>query len=495
MNFFKKLFGGSDSISDSTKEDRHQIEQTEQQKVTFRHPRAEKQEDEREEKRDNRRPSRRNQGEGSERPRRKPQDDSRRSDRPNNRNRRSNNRRPDDDRPRRIGSNASTDRRMGSNNSEQRGSRRPRRQPRQEQPQRPRATKLSSYVLTDAPVKHDEEQDRWRSLDLRNLDTIMPESLPKIDIPEGTKLPKVMREAIEKSLVWVSYDEDLPEITYDEEDHKLISGTEEQQHSAYFAEPSTIWTEAPVEEGDGGRLKYSPSYLEFTPEQRYEYLDWLTRKDKSGKWGYVFLYYNGLERHLLIGDIDRAVEEILGLRETFPWQHKLTNASEYAVINSCYARRRKDLLLKLIDEGSFRGISLLRMTISYESDINLGTEDLLNIFYKLYPEARKALHHDRSRLREHVKAALNKLTLYDGLPIYRYPIDEVKTKNEHRFLNDSFPEYLRGCVMPDFYSLDPFLNDVDLIFHTAFDAYKSDPTAATFEGEDDDDEEEDKDDE
>ena len=27
--------------------------------------------------------------------------------------------------------------------------------------------------------------------------------------------------------------------------------------------------------------------------------------------------------------------------------------------------------------------------------------------------------------------------------------------------------------MPDFYSLDPFRNDVDLIFHTAFDAYKA----------------------
>ena len=283
-----------------------------------------------------------------------------------------------------------------------------------------------------------------------------------------------MRQAIRESLVWVSYDKELPEISYDEEGNKQVGGTEEQQHQPYFLEPSTIWTEAPISEGEGGRLKYSPSYLELTPEQRYEYLDWLTRKDKSGKWGYVFLYYNGLERHLLLGDLDRAVEEILKLRETFPWQHKLINASEYAVINSCFARRRRDLLQKLIDEGAFTGISLLQMTISYESDVNLGVEDLLNIFYKLYPEARTALHHDRDRLRTHVESALNKLTLYDGLPIYRYPIDDVKTKNEHRFLNDSFPEYLQGCVMPDFYSLDPFRNDVDLIFHTAFDAYKAD---------------------
>lgn len=301
----------------------------------------------------------------------------------------------------------------------------------------------------------------------------MPGAVLSQEIPEGADLPDVMREAIEKSLVWVSFDEELPTTTYDEDGNRLIGGTEEQQRQPYFSEPSTIWTEAPISEGEGGRLKYSPTYLDLTEEQRYEYLDWLTRKDKSGKWGYVFLYYNGLERHLLVGDLDRAVEEILRLRETFPWQHKLINASEYAVINSCYARHRKDLLLKLMDEGAFSGISLLQMAISYESDINLGSEDLLNIFYKLYPEARTALHHDRDRLRQHVESALNKLTLYDGLPIYRYPIEEVKPKNEHRFLNDSFPEYLRGCVMPDFYSLDPFRNDVDLIFHTAFDAYKA----------------------
>ena len=456
MNFLKRLFGVGSDNNDSKDDDRRREERRPEPSAT---PETKPQRSEAERER-SQRPSRRRSNNPDER---RNQQRRKRSD--NERKPRRNNETGEESRSRgRSGDNN----RRGRRPADRRGERRSRIE------ERPRATELSEYVLSTAEVVHDEERDKWRSLDFRKLDTVTSERTLAQDHPEDLDLPEPMRQAIRESLVWVSYDEELPEISFDEEGNKQIGGTEEQQRQPYFLEPSTIWTKAPISEGEGGRLKYSPSYLELTPEQRYEYLDWLTRKDKSGKWGYVFLYYNGLERHLLLGDLDRAVEEILKLRETFPWQHKLINASEYAVINSCFARRRRDLLQKLIDEGAFSGISLLQMTISYESDVNLGAEDLLNIFYKLYPEARTALHHDRDRLKTHVESALNKLTLYDGLPIYRYPIDDVKTKNEHRFLNDSFPEYLQGCVMPDFYSLDPFRNDVDLIFHTAFDAYKAD---------------------
>ena len=52
-------------------------------------------------------------------------------------------------------------------------------------------------------------------------------------------------------------------------------------------------------------LPYWPTYFDCTPAQRYQYLRWLLkgRKDPSIELGYVFIFFYGLERHVVI---DRA---------------------------------------------------------------------------------------------------------------------------------------------------------------------------------------------
>ncbi|MBL9165625.1 MAG: TerB N-terminal domain-containing protein [Planctomycetaceae bacterium] len=64
-------------------------------------------------------------------------------------------------------------------------------------------------------------------------------------------------------------------------------------------------------------LPYWPTYHEATPRQRGRYLDWLYggRRDPSIELGYVFIFFYGLERRILIDGVDHAivVDEILQL--------------------------------------------------------------------------------------------------------------------------------------------------------------------------------------
>ncbi|WP_254508167.1 tellurite resistance TerB family protein [Anatilimnocola floriformis] len=69
------------------------------------------------------------------------------------------------------------------------------------------------------------------------------------------------------------------------------------------------------------RLPYWPSYAEATSQQRAKYLDWLAggRRDPAIELGYVFIYFYGLERRVLIDGADHLpiIEEVLRLRTIY----------------------------------------------------------------------------------------------------------------------------------------------------------------------------------
>ena len=74
-------------------------------------------------------------------------------------------------------------------------------------------------------------------------------------------------------------------------------------------------------DGSGQHMPYWPSYTTIPPASRLAYLNWLQqgRKDPDAYIGYVFLYFYGLERRLLLGrpednEIQEIFEEIKRLR-------------------------------------------------------------------------------------------------------------------------------------------------------------------------------------
>lgn len=62
-------------------------------------------------------------------------------------------------------------------------------------------------------------------------------------------------------------------------------------------------------------IGYYPSYERLSPKQRYVYLSWLQDISKPVAVGYVFIFYYGLERHLMFGKYKEAVKMINYLQQ------------------------------------------------------------------------------------------------------------------------------------------------------------------------------------
>ena len=85
-------------------------------------------------------------------------------------------------------------------------------------------------------------------------------------------------------------------------------------------EPSLIYTKQPVVVPNDvsivERPPFFPTYSGLTPEQKGVYIKLLQNPyDNSVDIGFVFILYYGLERHLLVGDYERAYKVILKLRD------------------------------------------------------------------------------------------------------------------------------------------------------------------------------------
>lgn len=211
--------------------------------------------------------------------------------------------------------------------------------------------------------------------------------IPHYHIPEPTK-----------SLLWVT-DEDTSKIqsalgitlTFD-----LNSKTAKiEDKSNIYAEPSLIWTRLPIQPNSELEKSpmYYPSYSQLSSMHRFQYLNWLKDIRKETNLSYVFLYYYGLERHLLMGDYDNAVDEILTLIK----HHNKGAFKSYvipALIAASSFRKRPDIINKanfLLEETSNETLLLRRL-----AKRPLIAKDVISLafkvgysnkrYIKLYPE-------------------------------------------------------------------------------------------------------------
>ena len=115
-------------------------------------------------------------------------------------------------------------------------------------------------------------------------------------------------------------------------------------------DPSTIYFKAPISEpvdpSSVPRPPYYPSYAGLTPEQRFIYLKWLQNIEAGIDVGYKFLFYYGLERHLLVGDFDNAYDMIIRLRKSTS-NTSFRGYSVNALVYSLLIRNRPDCFYKL----------------------------------------------------------------------------------------------------------------------------------------------------
>ncbi len=104
-------------------------------------------------------------------------------------------------------------------------------------------------------------------------------------------------------------------------------------------------------------IGYYPSYDKLSPEQRYMYLKWLEDVTNTEiDIGYVFIFYYGLERHLLHGRFEKAVNMINRLRMNHKNSSFLAYSSD-ALLISAFMHRRIDLIEKINLETSSRDLA------------------------------------------------------------------------------------------------------------------------------------------
>ena len=141
-----------------------------------------------------------------------------------------------------------------------------------------------------------------------------------------------------------------------------FNGIKQEDTADIFSEPSLIWTKLPIKENNSleTRKIYYPSYAKLDPICRFQYLSWLRDVIQETNLSYVFLYYYGLERHLLVGDYDLAVDEIIRLIKAHDKGTFKSYATTALLASSVY-RKRFDILSRapfVLDELTNIGLFL-----------------------------------------------------------------------------------------------------------------------------------------
>lgn len=152
-------------------------------------------------------------------------------------------------------------------------------------------------------------------------------------------------------------------------------------------EPSLLYIDMPIKKPSSfvERPPYYPSYKELTPEQKWLYWKFLSNPyDSSNDIGYVFIFYYGLERHILQGNFDKAFDVILKLRDVYT-NSSFQQYSAGALILSCIIYKRADCAEKFISsldkDYEYQIDSVLYMLCKFGLNLAITPQDIM-LFYK-----------------------------------------------------------------------------------------------------------------
>lgn len=245
-------------------------------------------------------------------------------------------------------------------------------------------------------------------------------------------------------------------------------------------DPSTIYSTLPVREPEQKTpipaLPYFPSYSGMLPEQRAVYLKWLGDISQEIETGYVFVYYYGLERQLVEGDFDAAVDEILLLRK-FHKNSSFQTYSASALVHSCLIRRRIDMLQRLYSQPDFDYYDNSNLLILHHSGLDILPDMMFRLANCLQGVNRRYLK---------LKPDLYQSVLVDmlnrefGKPSYpfadRFLLADVRGIPYPIFANISLPNEVRTPSLPNLLHHKPFQLELNAFFKKVHDSIKQQST-------------------
>jgi hypothetical protein len=242
-------------------------------------------------------------------------------------------------------------------------------------------------------------------------------------------------------------------------------------------EPSTIYTVMPIRRPANPELiprpDYFPSYAGLSPEQKWIYLNWLTDITQPINIGYVFIYYYGLERHLLIGEFDAAFDEIIILRQVHSENASFESYSRSALLNSALSRKRVDRLEQLYRLFKPVHFSDTELILAHQLGYDLGVEGLMRLALSLREVQKRYIKNNPN---EFELALATVLTDKFGTPYLpfgsAYKISEITKRQDILFANISFPSEIRTPVLPSFFYHKPFIIEATRILNLAHERTK-----------------------
>ena len=286
-----------------------------------------------------------------------------------------------------------------------------------------------------------------------------------------------VNEIENKDLLFISYEKKIPKsyrniVSYLYKDEYGDMKVDKTMTQMEIPDPSTIYAYLPIIENyHAKQLQHLPNYIDISPEQRFTYLNWLKNIDNPIDEGYVLLYYYGLERHLLVGNFEKAFFQIIRLRKV----HKYSSFqlfSELALIHSCMLLHRMDMLAGLHEKTEITGFSNTHLLLAYQLKKDISVQNLLDIFDRSFKLSRKPLKENYKLFENCTREILNDTYGSEGFPIKNYDISITKTTVERRFANYTFPNEIQLVDIPDFFQCEPFMADIKHVFRLAYEKYK-----------------------
>ena len=233
-------------------------------------------------------------------------------------------------------------------------------------------------------------------------------------------------------------------------------------------DPSTIFIKLPIEKYNLNEhvepLGYYPSYAALNPRQRWKYLSWLQDITKPIDIGYVFIYYYGLERQLLIGKFDIAFDEILRLLKCHD-NSSFNFYSKSALINAALIKSRFDRIQWLENQKIDYEFNNVFFMIAYKMKSNLSVENLMLIFRRMAYLNKRYFKENKGRFKDLLLQVLMEKFNKPFFPFpNNYDLEKIPKSNWALFANISIPDYIKYPEFPDFYRYEPLMNDLKNIF-------------------------------
>ncbi len=244
-----------------------------------------------------------------------------------------------------------------------------------------------------------------------------------------------------------------------------------------IAEPSTIYEMLPVSRITSSassvpKMGYFPSYTKMKPEQRAVYLNWLRDVTTPIEIGYVFVYFYGLERHLVYGNFDAAVNEILLLRKHHD-NGSFQNYSASALVHACLLRKRVDTLQHLYLDLNFDYFGNSVLLILHQQNLDLLPDMLIRLAMSLGGVNKRYLKEKCSTYQQTLLEELREKFGKESYPFAaNYPLDKVKGKPFPIFANISFASEVRAPPLPNFLDHKPFQKEFEEFFQQVHEKTK-----------------------